>query len=191
MKIGYVRVSTLHQHTDRQDDLMEKLGVEKIFVDKESGAKRERPGLKEMEAYVREGDTLVVESISRLARSTRDLLSIVEALRQKGVELIILKENIDTSTPQGKFMLTVFAAMSELEREQTLQRMREGIDSAKKKGVKFGRPALDIDMKKFKACYARWKRGELRAKDFMEEVNIENRNTFYKKIHDYENGKLK
>lgn len=190
MKIGYVRVSTAHQHTDRQDDLMKRLGVEKIFVDKESGAKRERPGLREMESYVREGDTLIVESISRLARSTRDLLSIVELLQNKGVELIIQKENIDTSTPQGKFMLTVFAALSELEREQTLQRMREGIDSAKIKGVKFGRPEVRIDMNKFVKCYEKWKNKELPVKEFMKTVNIESRSTFYKKIHDYENGIL-
>lgn len=107
MKIGYVRVSTAQQHTDRQDLLMERLGVEKIFVDKESGAKRERPALKAMESYVREGDVLIVESISRLARSTRDFLSIVDCLKAKDVELVVQKENIDTSTPQGKFMLTV------------------------------------------------------------------------------------
>ena len=190
MKIGYVRVSTMHQHTDRQDDLMKRLGVEKIFLDKESGAKQDRPGLKEMEAYVREGDTLVVESISRLARSTRDLLSIVELLQSKGVELIIQKENIDTSTPQGKFMLTVFAALSELEREQILQRSKEGIESAKRKGVKFGRPEIEIDMEEFKKCYAEWKNKELPVKEFMKKTGIGNRSTFYKKIHDYENGIL-
>ena len=92
MKIGYVRVSTVGQHTGRQEDLMDKLGVEKIFVDKESGAKRERPGLNDMLSFVREGDTLIVESISRLARSTRDLLQIVDMLKAKDVQLIIQKE---------------------------------------------------------------------------------------------------
>lgn len=184
MKIGYVRVSTVQQHTDRQDLLMEKLCVEKIFVDKESGAKRERPALKAMEGYVREGDVLVVESISRLARSTRDFLSIVDCLNSKGVELVVQKENIDTSTPQGKFMLTVFAALSELEREQTLQRTKEGIEAAKLRGAKFGRPKKGYDKKKFEELYEKYKEREITSAEFAQRLGI-GRTLLYKIINEY------
>ena len=84
--------------------------------------------------YVREGDTLYIESISRLGRSTRDLLNIIDVLQRKQVTLVSSKENIDTNTPQGRFVLSIFAALSELEREQTLQRQREGIAIAKSQG---------------------------------------------------------
>ena len=190
MKIGYVRVSTVGQHTGRQDDLMDKLGVEKIFVDKESGAKRERPGLNDMLSFVREGDTLIVESISRLARSTRDLLQIVDVLRDKKVQLVIQKENIDTSTPQGKFILTVFAALSELEREQILQRQKEGVEAAKKRGVRLGRPPLSIDREKWESAYKKWKSGEITAVKCKEILGMKKR-TFYKKVKEYEEtGKI-
>lgn len=95
-----------------------------MFIDKASGKNTERKALKEMLSFVREGDTVITESISRIARSTRDLLSIIDLLTQKGVEFISLKESIDTTTAQGRFMLTVFAAMAELERESILQRQR-------------------------------------------------------------------
>lgn len=184
MKIGYVRVSTAQQHTDRQDLLMERLGVEKIFVDKESGAKRERPVLKEMESYVREGDVLVVESISRLARSTRDFLNIVDCLKAKDVELVVQKENIDTSTPQGKFMLTVFAALSELEREQTLERAREGIAAAKLRGTKFGRPKKTYDEEEYQRLYAQYCNGEIKGAEFAERLGV-GRTSLYKIINEH------
>ncbi|MDL2294594.1 recombinase family protein [Ruminococcaceae bacterium OttesenSCG-928-D13] len=139
MKVGYVRVSTLKQHTDRQDILMEKLGVEKVYSDKVTGKNDKRPQLREMMNYVRDGDTVIVESISRFARNTKDLLELVEQLTVKGVEFVSQKENIDTTTPTGKFTLTLFAAVAELERESMLLRQREGIDAARERGVKFGR----------------------------------------------------
>ena len=98
--------------------------VERLFVDKASGKNMERPQLKEMLGFVRKGDVLIVESISRLARNTRDLLTIIEELNNKEVGFISLKENIDTNTPSGKFMLTVFGAISELERSYILQRQK-------------------------------------------------------------------
>ena len=131
MKIGYIRVSTQEQNTVRQEVLMETLGVEQIYIDKMSGKNSERPRLKEMMSYVRRGDTVIVESISRFARNTRDLLELVEQLAAKGVEFVSQKEAIDTATPTGKFMLTVFGAVAELEREYILQRQREGIEIAK------------------------------------------------------------
>jgi len=143
-KIGYIRVSSLEQKTDRQDAALSELGVERIFAEKISGKNADRPELKKMLDYIREGDTLYIESISRLARSTKDLLAIVSQLQEKKVELISLKEQIDTSTPQGRFVLTIFGALSELERENILQRQKEGIEVAKLKGKRFGRPKCEI-----------------------------------------------
>ena len=112
MKIGYIRVSTAEQNEARQEVLMKELGVEQIYIDKQTGKNMDRPELKKMMAFVREGDTVIVESISRFARNTKDLLSLVEELAAKHVEFISKKEAIDTTTPAGKFMLTVFAAIS-------------------------------------------------------------------------------
>lgn len=139
MKIGYIRVSTIEQNEARQEDLMKSLGVEKVFIDKLSGKNTNRPQLQELLSFVREGDVVIVESISRFARNTKDLLELVSKLQEKKAEFISKKETIDTSTPQGKFMLTVFGAMAELERDSILQRQAEGIAIAKKNGVYRGR----------------------------------------------------
>ena len=130
-KIGYIRVSTEKQETARQQEIMNNYQVDRIFSEKLSGANTDRPQLKAMLDYVREGDTLYIESISRLGRSAKDLLNIIDTLTTKGVTLISHKESIDTDTPTGKFMLTVFAALSQLEREQLKQRQREGIAIAR------------------------------------------------------------
>lgn len=142
MKVAYIRVSTEEQNTARQEEMMNAQGVEKIFMEKISGKDTNRPQLKAMLDYVREGDTLVVESYSRLARNTQDLLKIVDELENKGVAFISLKENIDTSTPQGKLMLTIFAGLAQFERECTLQRQKEGIAIAKEQGKYKGRKPL-------------------------------------------------
>ena len=139
MQVGYIRISTVGQNTARQEVLMRELGVEKVFVDRMSGKSADRPELKAMMAFVRQGDTVVVESISRFARNTKDLLELVEQLTAKGVEFISKKEAIDTTTPTGKFMLTIFGAVAELEREYILQRQAEGIAIAKQQGVYQGR----------------------------------------------------
>ena len=126
MKIGYIRVSTEGANTARQEILLRDLGVDELFIDKASGKNANRPELARMMNYVRRGDTVIVESISRFARNTRDLLELVEQLSAKGVEFISKKEAIDTTTPTGKFMLTVFGAVAELEREYILQRQLGG-----------------------------------------------------------------
>mgnify|MGYP002438747089 CR=1 FL=1 len=118
----------------RQEVLMQELGVDEVYIDRLSGKNTDRPELKKMMDYVRKGDTVIVESISRFARNTRDLLDLVEHLTEKQVEFVSRKEAIDTTTPTGKFMLTVFAAVAELEREYILQRQREGIAIAKAQG---------------------------------------------------------
>ena len=117
MKIGYIRVSTQDQNTIRQEVLMKQLGVDQVYIDKFSGKNRNRPELQTMLEFVRKGDVVIVESISRFARNTKDLLELVEQLTAKGVEFISQKEAIDTTTPTGKFMLTIFGAVAELERE--------------------------------------------------------------------------
>ena len=146
MKVGYIRVSSKEQNTARQELLMEQLGVDKVYLEKVSGKDKNRPELKAMLEFVREGDTVVVESISRFARNTKDLLELIELLQEKKVEFISQKEAIDTTTPTGKFMLTIFGAVSELERSYILQRQREGIEAmpidsktGKKKSSKTGR----------------------------------------------------
>ena len=130
MKIGYIRVSTLEQNTVRQEVLMEELGVEQVFIDKMSGKNKNRPELKKLLDFARKGDVVIVESISRFARNTRDLLDMLDQLTSIEVEFVSKKENIDTKTPTGKFMLTVFGAVAELEREYILKRQREGIEIA-------------------------------------------------------------
>ena len=154
MKIGYVRVSTAEQNTARQEVLMRSLDVKKMYIDKMSGKSRNRPKLKEMLDNLKEGDTVVVESISRLARSTRDLFYLLDKFQEKGVDFVSQKESFDTSNPQGKFMLTIFAAVAELERDQTEQRQKEGIAAmpvvdgkrvSAKTGRGFGRPKQEID----------------------------------------------
>ena len=124
MKIGYIRVSTAEQNTIRQEILMKELGVDEIYIDKMSGKNTNRPQLNAMIDYVRRGDTVIVSEISRFARNTKDLLELIETLSNKGVEFVSKKEAIDTTTPTGKFMLTIFGAVAELEREYILQRQR-------------------------------------------------------------------
>ena len=179
MKIGYIRVSTVDQNTARQEVLMRELGVEKVFVDRMSGKSADRPELKAMMAFVRQGDTVVVESISRFARNTKDLLELVEQLTAKGVEFISKKEAIDTTTPTGKFMLTIFGAVAELEREYILQRQREGIAIAKEQGKYKGRKP--IVPPEFEQVTAKWRSGAITAAEAMRMLHM-SKTTFYRKV---------
>lgn len=185
MKIGYVRVSTVEQNTARQDILMEELGAERVYTDRMSGKNRNRPQLEEMLSFVREGDTVIVESISRFARSVKDLLDLVGKLQDKGVEFVSKKETIDTTTPQGRFMLTVFGAMAEMEREQILQRQADGIEAAKLSGKYKGRKPKDIDENLFVEQYRAWKNGETAPKFICKKLNISHA-TFYRRVKEYE-----
>lgn len=184
-KIGYIRVSTEHQETARQQEIMGSYQVDHIFSEKLSGATTDRPQLKAMLDYVREGDTLYVESISRLGRSTRDLLNIIDTLNDKGVTLVSHKESINTDTPTGKFMLTVFAALSQLEREQIKQRQREGIEIAKTQGKYTGRKPIPIDWDRFGKLYGKWKAKSITGRDFMRRMDL-SANTFYRRVREYE-----
>lgn len=181
MKIGYIRVSTQEQNTIRQEVMMQELAVDELYIDYASGKNTDRPELKKMMGYVRQGDTVIVESISRFARNTRDLLELVERLTDKGVEFISKKEAIDTTTPTGKFMLTVFGAVAELEREYILQRQREGIEIAKQHGKYKGRKP--IEPANFDAVIARWKNGEISATEAMRVLKL-SKTTFYRKVQE-------
>lgn len=181
MKVGYVRCSTAEQNEARQLVMMEEQKVEKIFTDKKSGKNTEREAFKAMMAFVRTGDTVVVESISRIARNTKDLLSIIAELTEKGVDFVSLKESIDTTTPQGRFMLTVFGALAELERENILERQREGIEIAKGEGKYKGRKPVSIDEAQFTKVCKRWRKGEITATAAMKELNLKP-NTFYRRV---------
>lgn len=181
MKVGYVRYSTAAQNEARQMKMMEDYNVEKVFVDKASGKDTDRENYKAMMTFVRTGDSVTVESISRIARNTRDLLSIISTLTEKGVEFISLKESIDTTTPHGRFMLTVFGALAELERDSILERQREGIEIAKAAGKYKGRKPIAINETRFRAVCARWRAGEITATAAMKEVGLKS-NTFYRRV---------
>lgn len=180
LKIGYIRVSTQEQNTVRQEVLMKNLGVDELYIDKSSGKSTDqRLELKKMMGYVRKGDMVVVESISRFARNTRNLLELVEQLSAKGVEFVSQKEAIDTTTPTGKFMLTIFGAVAELEREYILQRQREGIAIAKTNGAYKGRKP--IQRPNFDQVVKLWHSGDITATEAMRRLDLKP-STFYRKV---------
>jgi DNA invertase Pin-like site-specific DNA recombinase len=184
MNIAYVRVSTQEQNSGRQLEALKQYDVGKTFEEKISGKDTNRPQLKAMLEFAREDDCIYIESISRLARNTLDFLNIVEQLTAKGIKLISLKESIDTSTPQGKFMLSVFAALSQLERDTIKQRQREGIDLALKEGRQYGRPKIAIDST-FIEAYQAWKAKSITAVQAMRQARM-TRCTFYNRVAEYE-----
>lgn len=166
----------------RQEVLMQELGVDEVYIDRLSGKNTDRPELKKLMDYVRKGDTVIVESISRFARNTRDLLDLVEKLSEKGVEFVSKKEAIDTTTPTGKFMLTVFGAVAELEREYILQRQQEGIAIAKAEGKYRGRKP--IERSNFDAVEKLWRAGTISAAEAMRRLDM-SRSTFYRKVRQH------
>ena len=147
MKIyGYARVSTSEQILDRQLDMLNKYGVYKIYSEKMTGTKRERPELQKMLGVLSEGDTVVIESLSRLGRSTKNLIELMELFNEKGVNLVSLKESIDTTTPTGKLLFTLISAISQFERDCLAERTKEGLAAARARGRKGGRPPVDAGM---------------------------------------------
>ena len=155
------------------------IGVDQGYIDRISGKTTDRPEPKRMMSFVRSGDTVIVESISRFARNTRDLLDLVEQLTSKQAEFVSKKEAIDTTTPTGKFMLTVFGAVAELEREYILQRQREGIAIAKAAGVYKGRKP--IERPEFQGVVRQWREGSITAAEAMKRLDMKP-STFYRKV---------
>ena len=139
MRVGYIRVSTTHQNTDRQEDSLEHMNVEKLFIEKASGKDRRRPQLKALMDFVQEGDVVVVHELSRMARSVVDLYDIAKELNEKGVSLESLKEDIDLTSATGKLTFGIMAVMAQFERDLLLERQREGIAAAKARGKRWGR----------------------------------------------------
>lgn len=182
MNIAYIRVSSVDQNEQRQIEAMEKYNIEKWFVEKISAKDTNRPKLQEMLDFAREGDTIHIHDFSRLARSTKDLLEIVERLQSKGIHLISNKENIDTSTPTGKLMLTLIGAIAEFERQNLLDRQREGITIAKREGKYKGGKKKTIPH--FEQYYARYLRRETTKAALARELHI-SRPTLDRMIADY------
>ena len=170
MRLAYIRVSSEEQNEQRQVEAMQNYGIEKWFIEKVSAKDTNRAKLRELLDFCREGDTIHIHDFSRLARSTKDLLDIVELLTAKGVILISNKENIDTSTPTGKLMLTMIGAINEFERMNLLEWQREGIAIAKRDGkYKGGKSKETIG---FDDAYARYKRRELSKSKMAKELGI-------------------
>jgi DNA invertase Pin-like site-specific DNA recombinase len=141
MKFGYMRVSTLDQNLDRQKKQLEEFGCDRIFFEKITGTKRNRPELNSMLEFLRPEDTIVVTDLTRLSRSTKDLIEITEHISQKGAHLKSLKESwLDTATAHGKMLFTIFAGIAQFERDLTSERTKEGIQAARKRGKHPGRP---------------------------------------------------
>ncbi len=183
MQIAYIRVSSIDQNEQRQIEAMQRYNIEKWFIEKVSGKDKNRPKLKEMLDFAREGDTIHIHDFSRLARSTKDLLDIVELLNSKGITLISNKENIDSSTPTGKLMLTMIGAINEFERTNLLERQKEGIAIAKREGKYKGRKAVSIP--DFDKHYQRYISREISKSELAKELNI-SRPTLDKLIKDYQ-----
>lgn len=170
MNIAYVRVSTVDQNEARQVEGLKKYNIEKWYIEKVSAKDTNRPKLKEMLEFAREGDTIHIHDFSRLARSTKDLLDIAEKLQARGIHLVSNKENIDTSTPTGKLMLTMIGAINEFERTNLLERQREGIAIAKEKGKFKGRK--EVKIKNFDKHYKRYMNREVTKTKLAEELEI-------------------
>lgn len=179
MKFGYMRVSTIDQNLDRQKKQLEEIGCKRIFFEKVTGTKRERPELNRMLDFLRPGDTVVVTDLTRLSRSTKDLIEITELIAKKGAHLKSLKETwLDTTTAHGKMLFTIFAGIAQFERDLTSERTKEGIQAARKRGKYPGRPKTDEE----KVNYALYLMDQgLSRTDAAEKAGI-SRMTLYRKL---------
>ena len=181
-KVAYVRVSTAEQNEARQREALAVQGIDKWFIEKASGKNTDRPEFQKMLDWVREGDTIYIHDLSRIARSTKDLLELLDVLREKGVALVSDKESIDTSTATGKLLVTMVAAINEFERANLLERQREGIAIAKRDGKYKGRKAVTVpDLPRH---YERWQRREVSKAALARELGI-SRPTLDRLFSDY------
>lgn len=178
MNIAYVRVSTIEQNEERQIKALEKYEIDKWFIEKISGKDMQRPQLIDMLDFAREGDSIYIHDLSRLARSTADLLKIVDMLNRKKINLISNKESIDTSTATGKLMLTMIGAINEFERQNLKERQGEGILIAKSKGKYKGRKKIEYPTN-WNEVYNKWINREITGRTAMKELNLK-ANTFYR-----------
>lgn len=185
-KVAYVRVSTAEQNEARQREALAVRGIDKWFIEKASGKNTDRPEFQKMLDWVREGDTIYIHDLSRIARSTKDLLDLLDVLREKGVALVSGKESIDTSTATGKLLVTMVAAINEFERANLLERQKEGIAIAKREGKYKGRKAVTVpDLPRH---YDRWQRREVSKAALARELGI-SRPTLDRLFSNYNNKK--
>lgn len=176
---GYARVSTEQQNLDRQLDMLQKYGVDYLYNEKMTGTKRNRPELEKLLERLTEGDTVVVESLSRLGRSTKDLIWLMETFNERGVNLVSLKESIDTTTSTGKLLFTLMSALAQFERDVLADRTREGLAAARARGRKGGRPPVDREAVRKAVKLYRTKEYSLKE---IEELTGVKRSTLYRKI---------
>lgn len=176
---GYARVSTEQQNLDRQLDALKKYGCDLIFNEKMTGTKKDRPELSKMIDRMTEGDTVVIESLSRLGRSTKDLIELTELFQSKGVHLVSLKESIDTSTSTGRLLFTLMSAIAQFERDVIADRTREGLRSARARGRTGGRPKADADA--VKKAIKLYNTGQYSVKE-IEELTGVKKSTLYRNI---------
>lgn len=169
-RVAYVRVSTAEQNEARQREALASRDIEKWFIEKVSAKDTARPEYRRMLDWVREGDTIYIHDLSRIARSTKDLLELLDTLEAKGVALVSDKESIDTSTATGKLIITVIAAINEFERANLLERQREGIAIAQREGKYHGRKAVVIpDLARH---YGRYQRREISKAALARELGV-------------------
>ena len=186
MNIGYVRVSTVEQNEARQLESLKGYDIDKWYTEKVSGKDLNRPKLQEMLEFVREGDTIYIHDFSRISRSVKDLLSLIDTLEAKKVHLVSVKESLDTSTPAGRLMLTMIGAINEFERANLLERQREGIAIAKAKGKYKGRKAIEIN-EAFIEGYNKYLARKLSKSALAKELGV-SRPTLDKLINEYNNN---
>ena len=182
MRVAYIRVSTEEQNEARQVEALKNYDIEKTYTEKVSGKNTARPEFQKMMDFVREGDEIYVSEWSRLSRSTSDLLNTVNTLNDRGVKIVSIKENFDTSTPQGKLMLTMFAGLAEFERTLILERQREGIAIAKAQGKYKGRKEKELEH--FDEVFNLWYEKKITATSAAEALGV-TRATFYNRAKKY------
>ena len=154
MIYGYARVSTLDQNLNRQKDALREYGVDKIYCEKISGAKKNRPELDRLLEVLERGDSIVIESLSRLGRSVKNLSELMEMFNENGIRLISLKESVDTTSATGRLLFTIISSLAAFERETLIERTNEGLASARARGKVGGRPKTNAAaLKKAVALY--------------------------------------
>ena len=184
MKYGYVRVSTKEQNLARQLEQMKNIGIpdDCIFQEKKSGKNLQREEFKRLLDRVREGDCITVTEISRLGRNMRDIVNVLYDLESRGVNIISIKEQIDTSTAMGKILFNIAGILAEIERESILDRQKQGIELAKRDGRMTGRPKCEC--KEFEKVYRQYEEGKIDLEQVLKLLDCSS-STFYRRVRDY------
>lgn len=161
MRVAYIRVSTVEQNEARQVEIMKDKGIERFFIDKCSGKSLDRPKLQEMLKFIREGDEVYIHSFSRLGRNMKELLQLIENFDKAKVKLISLKENFDLSSPQGRLMINLISSINQFEREIINERVKEGVEIAKREGKYKGRKPIEVNAELLADVINKIKTGEI------------------------------